>query len=32
MPTELTVDGKAKKKQYQTQVPSKHRLLNYEAE
>ena len=32
IPTELILDGRAKKKQYKTQAPSKPRLLNYEAE
>ena len=32
MPTKLILYGKAEKKQYQTQAPSKPRLLNYEVE
>ena len=32
LPTELILDGKAEKKQYQTQPPFKSRVLNDEAE
>ena len=32
LPTELILDGKAEKKQYETQPPFKPRVLNYEAE
>ena len=31
MPPKLILDGKAENKQYQTQAPSKPRLLSYEA-